>query len=138
MHSQKHEKNIFYEHVHKLKHFRWQPIHENELEDLWPKYNQFGHHIAITIHPSLSSFTSHYTKKEICAKTTKLFLDNIQLKTNINVNISDIHNFQLQAQQLPSHQLNTNLILVTSNIPQNFINTTHEDGINGKFIRSLN
>ncbi len=56
---------------------------------------------------------------------------------NINVNISDIHNFQLQAQQLPSHQLNTNLILVTSNIPQNFINTTHEDTFLELMINSL-
>ncbi len=35
-----------------------------------------------------------------------------------------INNFQLQAQQLPSHQLNTNL--TSCNIPQNCINATHE------------
>jgi len=45
--------------------------------------------------------------------------------TNISVNTIDINNFQLQAQQLPSHQLNTNL--TSCNIPQNCINATHED-----------
>jgi type 1 fimbria pilin len=59
--------------------------------------------------------------------------------TNINVNINEINNSQLQTgQQLPSHQLNTNL--TNCNIPQNYIDTTQEDtcfGINGKFIGSL-
>jgi hypothetical protein len=36
-----------------------------------------------------------------------------------------INNFQLQAQELPSHQLNTNL--TSSNILQNCINAIHED-----------
>jgi hypothetical protein len=36
-----------------------------------------------------------------------------------------INNFQLQAQQLPSHQLNTNL--ASCNIPHNCINPTLED-----------
>jgi hypothetical protein len=45
--------------------------------------------------------------------------------TNINVNTIDINHFQLQAQQLPSHQLNTNL--TSCNIPQSCINETHDD-----------
>ncbi len=34
VHSQKHKIQISHEHVHKPKHFRWQPIHDNELEHL--------------------------------------------------------------------------------------------------------
>jgi hypothetical protein len=34
MYLQKHEIQTFYEHVHKPKHFYWQHIHNNELEDL--------------------------------------------------------------------------------------------------------
>jgi hypothetical protein len=45
--------------------------------------------------------------------------------TNISVNTIDINNFQLQAQQLLSHQLNTNL--TSCNIPQNCVDATHED-----------
>jgi poly(3-hydroxyalkanoate) synthetase len=57
--------------------------------------------------------------------TINFFWDNIQPMTNINVNINNINNYLLQTQQLPFHQLNTNLI--SCNIPQNCINTTHED-----------
>jgi hypothetical protein len=59
------------------------------------------------------------------ATITNFSLENTQPMTNINVNTIDINNFQLQAQQLPSHQLNTNL--TSCNIPQNCINATHED-----------
>jgi hypothetical protein len=34
MHSQKHKIQISHEHVHKPKHFHWQPIHNNELKHL--------------------------------------------------------------------------------------------------------
>jgi hypothetical protein len=37
MHSQKHKTPTSHEHVHKPKHFRWQPIHDNELEHLMAK-----------------------------------------------------------------------------------------------------
>jgi hypothetical protein len=43
----------------------------------------------------------------------------------INVNINDIDNFQLQAQQFASHQLNANL--TSCNIPQICMNTPQED-----------
>jgi hypothetical protein len=46
--------------------------------------------------------------------------------TNINVNTNEINNSQSQTgQQLPSHQLNTNL--TNCNIPPNYIDTTQED-----------
>jgi hypothetical protein len=48
----------------------------------------------------------------------------MQFMTNINININGINNYQLQTQQLPSHQLNTNL--TSCNIPHNY-NTTQED-----------
>ncbi len=82
-------------------------------------------HITITIHPSLSSFTLEYIEKKNVAKTINSSWDNIEPMKNINVNINNIYNYKLQAQQLPFHQLNTNLI--NCNIPQNRINTTHED-----------
>jgi hypothetical protein len=65
-----------------------------------------------------------YGKKYV-ATITNSSLENIQPMTNINVNTIDINNFQLQAQQFPSHQLNTNL--TSCNIPQNCIDVTHED-----------
>jgi len=34
IHSQKYKTQTSHEHVHKLKHFCWQTIHDNELEDL--------------------------------------------------------------------------------------------------------
>jgi hypothetical protein len=34
IHSQKHKTQTSHEHVHKPKHFCWQPIHDNELEHL--------------------------------------------------------------------------------------------------------
>ncbi len=68
---------------------------------------------------------SQYIEKKNVAKTINSYWDNIQPMTNINVNTNNINNSQLQAQQLPFHQLNTNL--TSCNIPQNCINTTHED-----------
>jgi uncharacterized Fe-S center protein len=44
--------------------------------------------------------------------------------TNINININDINNFQSQTQQLPSHQLNTNL--TSCNMPQNYVDITQD------------
>jgi len=69
-------------------------------------------------------YVTLYEKKECCNKLNSS-LKNIQPMTYINVNTIDINNFQLQAQQVPSHQLNTNL--TSCNIPQNCIDATRED-----------
>jgi hypothetical protein len=90
MHSQKHKTQISHEHVHvhKPKHFHWQPIHNNELEHLittCPLSTSKDTTNKILVNNSILElqFTQvchhlhHITQKKIVAKTTNFSLDNI-------------------------------------------------------------
>jgi hypothetical protein len=89
MHSHKYKTQISHEHVHKPKHFHWQPIHNNKLDNLMTTCTLFtlkdiANNVLVKNSILQLQFTQVYhhlrhniQKKKYVAKTISSSWDNI-------------------------------------------------------------